>query len=162
MRRRSIAQRVLGTVMGDTFPTHNSNSNPTVYYIGTLDPLGQNNQGQLLFCATMRNRKAPMAWTETRHNEATATIHLLYSPGAQQMMISLEPSLDDLHIAKWPSQGPEGRSRNLAQRDDLDLPFLWMHSEFRALGCSVASLGNGSFPSACSVNQSPGLAGFIA
>ena len=36
-------QRVLGTVMGDTSPNHNSNSlyrNPTFYYIGTLDPLG--------------------------------------------------------------------------------------------------------------------------
>ena len=37
------AQRVLGTVMRDTFPNHNSNSeyrNPTFYYIGTLDPYG--------------------------------------------------------------------------------------------------------------------------
>ena len=37
-------QRVLGTVMGDAFPNHISNSyyrNPTFYYIGTLHPLGK-------------------------------------------------------------------------------------------------------------------------
>ena len=37
-----VSQRVLGTVMGDTSPNHNSNSyyrNPT-FYLGTLDPLG--------------------------------------------------------------------------------------------------------------------------
>ena len=41
----SLSQRVLGTVMGDTFPNHNNTSeygNPTSYYIGTLDPLGLN------------------------------------------------------------------------------------------------------------------------
>ena len=35
-------QRVLGTVVGDTSPNHNSNSyyrEPTFYHIGTLDPL---------------------------------------------------------------------------------------------------------------------------
>ena len=40
---RLMAQRVLGTVMGDTSLNHTSNSqyrNPTFYYIGTLDPLG--------------------------------------------------------------------------------------------------------------------------
>ena len=38
----SFAQRVLGTVMGVTFPNHNQNSynrNPTFYYIGTSGPL---------------------------------------------------------------------------------------------------------------------------
>ena len=40
----ALAQRVLGTTMGDTSLNHNSNSlyrNPTCYYIGTLDPLGR-------------------------------------------------------------------------------------------------------------------------
>ena len=39
----SLTQRILGTVMGDTFPNHNIKSyygNPTFYYTGTLDPLG--------------------------------------------------------------------------------------------------------------------------
>ena len=43
VRRPMGPQRVLGTVLGDTFPDHNNNSlyrNPTFYYIGTLDPLG--------------------------------------------------------------------------------------------------------------------------
>ena len=38
-----LSQRVLGSVVGDAFPNHNTNSqyrNPTFYYIGTLDPLG--------------------------------------------------------------------------------------------------------------------------
>ena len=37
-------RRLLGTVMGDTFPNHNNSSsyrNPTFYYIGALDPLGK-------------------------------------------------------------------------------------------------------------------------
>ena len=37
-------QRVLGTVVGDTSSTHNTNSyyrNPTFYHMGTLDPLGK-------------------------------------------------------------------------------------------------------------------------
>ena len=36
--------RVLGTIMGDICPNHNTNyydRNPTFYYIGTLDPLGK-------------------------------------------------------------------------------------------------------------------------
>ena len=39
-----VTQRVLGTVMGDVFPNHNSTFyyiNPTIYYIGTSDPLGE-------------------------------------------------------------------------------------------------------------------------
>ena len=43
VRRPMGPERVLGTVMGDTFPDHNNNClyrNPTFYYIGTLDPLG--------------------------------------------------------------------------------------------------------------------------
>ena len=31
---------LLGTVMGDTFPNHNNNSEYTFFYMGTLDPLG--------------------------------------------------------------------------------------------------------------------------
>ena len=37
-------QRILGIVMGFTFPNHHSNSynrNPTFYYLGPLDPVGE-------------------------------------------------------------------------------------------------------------------------
>ena len=42
-RRRSQTQRVLGTLMGNTYPNHKGNyyyRNHTLYHIGTLDPLG--------------------------------------------------------------------------------------------------------------------------
>ena len=49
--------------MGDTFPNHNNNSyyrNPTFYYIGTLDPLGVEDDKRP---AKTRDFSRPPAWS---------------------------------------------------------------------------------------------------
>ena len=54
----TTSPRVLGTVMGNTSPNHNSNSyyrNPTFYYIVTLDPLCLIASTQLLFSHDLVN-----------------------------------------------------------------------------------------------------------